>query len=431
MTNRKRDVLTIALVVGLTVISFAAGFLVNELVLGSSMLTGEPDDAEFGVFWEAWGWVEQNYIGEIPGNQEMTHGAVRGAIEILGDPYTIFVEPVARSQERDRFRGNFGGIGASVQQIESGDIVLSPFPDNPAEAAGILEGDVLVAVDGEVISPEMTVEDAVLMIRGEEGEEVVLSVIHPGETDPVDITIVRAIILLPSVSFRVLDEDPTIGYIRLSRFSGESAGEIEEAIQELRSQEIEKLILDLRQNPGGLLSAAVEVSDHFLDEGPVVYQVSKTDKEKVFEASNETIAADIPLVVLTDGATASAAEIVAGALQDRKRATLVGLQTFGKGSVQLVHDLSDGSSAGDWRLPTMAEWQAFMSTVYYNPALVNTVGDAHWSEGDAFTGVQSVFYWSSNEFDYDDAWSANMGDGHMYHVTKTNGTYVWPVRSAN
>jgi carboxyl-terminal processing protease len=344
MTNRKRDFLTIALVVGLTLISFAAGFLVNELVQLPVTFGRESENAEFGVFWEAWSWVEENYIGEIPANQQMTHGAVRGAIEVLGDPYTIFVEPVARSQERDRFRGNFGGIGATVEQNEAGEIILRPIPDNPAEAAGILDGDVLIAVDGETILPEMTVEDTVLLIRGEEGKEVILTVVHPGESTPVDIAIIRQIILLPSVSYRVLEEDPTIGYIRLGRFSGESAGEIEDAILDLESQSVEKLILDLRQNPGGLLNAAVEVSDHFLDEGPVVYQISKTDKEKIFEASNDTIAADLPLVVLTDGATASAAEIVAGALQDRERATLIGLQTFGKGSVQLVHDLSDGSS---------------------------------------------------------------------------------------
>ncbi len=344
MINRKRDILTIALVAGLTLISFAAGFLVSELVQLPSTLGMEPEDAEFSVFWEAWGRVEESFIGELPGNQEMTHGAVRGAIAVLDDPYTIFVEPIARSQERDNFRGNFGGIGATVEQSEAGDIILRPVPGNPAEAAGLLDGDILIAVDGEPILPEMTVEDVVLLIRGEEGTEVVLTVNHPGEPSPVDISIIREVILLPSVSYRVLEEDSTIGYIRLSRFSGESAGEIEEAIQELKSQGVDKLILDLRHNPGGLLTAAVDVSDQFLDEGPVVYQISKTDKEKIFEASRETIAGEMPLVVLTDGATASAAEIVAGALQDRGRATLVGLQTFGKGSVQLVHDLSDGSS---------------------------------------------------------------------------------------
>lgn len=342
--SRKRDLLTIALVIGLILVSFTAGFLVNELVQLPELFRTESDRSGFSVFWEAWGRVEEDYIGEIPGSQQMTHGAVRGAIDVLGDPYTVFVEPVARSQEKDRFRGNFGGIGATVEKNQSGEIILRPVPDNPAEVAGILDGDVLVAVDGQRILPEMTVEDVVVLIRGEEGTEVILTVLHPGSDSPVEVSIIREVILLPSVTYRVLEQDSAIGYIYLSRFSGESAGEVELAIKDLTDQGIEKLILDLRHNPGGLLSAAIDVSDHFLDEGPVAYQVSKSENEKIFEATGETIAGEIPLVVLTDNVTASAAEIVAGALQDRGRATLVGLQTFGKGSVQSVHDLSDGSS---------------------------------------------------------------------------------------
>jgi len=150
--------------------------------------------------------------------------------------------------------------------------------------------------------------------------------------------------LLPSVVYQILPDNPTIGYIRLSRFSGESAGEVEGAILDLQDQGAEKLILDLRQNGGGLLDAAVDIGDLFLDEGVVLYQVSRSEDEKVFMTTDETIAADQPLVVLVDGGTASASEIVAGALQDRDRAVLIGMTTFGKGSVQLVYDLSDGSS---------------------------------------------------------------------------------------
>jgi carboxyl-terminal processing protease len=173
---------------------------------------------------------------------------------------------------------------------------------------------------------------------------VTLTIIHPGQTDPNNITITRAVILLPSVAFQLLPDQPTHGYIRLSRFSGESAGEVERAILSLQEQGAERLILDLRQNGGGLLDAAVEVGDHFLDEGVVLYQISRTEDEKIFMSTDETTAADMPLVVLIDGGTASASEIVAGALQDRERAVLIGTTTFGKGSVQLVYDLSDGSS---------------------------------------------------------------------------------------
>jgi len=181
-------------------------------------------------------------------------------------------------------------------------------------------------------------------VRGEEGTEVILTVIHAGESEAVSISITRAVILLPSVSSRVLEEAPDIGYLRLSRFSGESSREIAEVLAEFDEQGLKKVILDIRQNGGGLLDAAVDVANLFLDEGPIVYQVRRGEEEKVFTADDEMMARDVELVVLIDSGTASASEIVAGALKDRGRATLIGSTTFGKGSVQLVYDLSDGSS---------------------------------------------------------------------------------------
>lgn len=345
MSTRNRDILTVVLVLLLTMASFTAGFFVNDFVeLRGGQITPEDQSGDFAVFWEAWGRIEQNFIGQMPTTKEMTYGAIRGALSVLGDPYTLFIEPVAREQEINSLRGNFGGIGANLQRNEAGDVVLSPIPGNPAEASGILEGDILLAVDGSAVSTEMTVEDIAMIIRGDVGTAVTLTVMHPEQSEPSDITITRAVILLPSVFSRILPEDPTIGYIRLSRFSGESGGEVESAILSLQEQGAEMLILDLRQNGGGLLDAAVEVGDHFLDEGVVLYQNSRAENEKVFMSTDETVAADMPLVILIDRGTASASEIVAGALQDRERAVLVGTTTFGKGSVQLVYDLKDGSS---------------------------------------------------------------------------------------
>jgi carboxyl-terminal processing protease len=188
------------------------------------------------------------------------------------------------------------------------------------------------------------------------GTEVTLTVLHPGAAEPVEVIIERGDILLPSVAHSLLAEDETIGYIQLTRFSGESSNEVEKAILDLQTRGADKLILDLRTNGGGLLEAAVDVTDHFLDGGPIMYQQVKGEDERVYNATSETVAPDIPLVVLVDGGTASSAEIVAGALQDRDRALLVGsAPTFGKGSVQLVYDLSDGSSvhvtASRWFTP--------------------------------------------------------------------------------
>ena len=213
------------------------------------------------------------------------------------------------------------------------------------KAAGILTGDVLLAIDGRAIPPEMTVPEIIELVKGEKGTTVVLTVRHPGAAEPVDISVVRDDILLPSVVYRLMEQDPTIGYIQLSRFSGESGNEVGGALQSLQAQGATQFILDLRQNGGGLRDAAVEVTDHFLADGPLLILESQEDGERVFNATAETIALNEPLVVLVDGGTASASEIVAGALQDRERAILIGnSRTFGKGSVQLVFDLSDGSS---------------------------------------------------------------------------------------
>jgi len=352
--------LTVVLIVALVALSFGAGYLANELIrqrMGPAEHFSEPDD--FSVFWEAWGWIENSYLGMLPGPEQTTYGAVRGALSVLGDPYTIFVEPVDREEERERLRGNFGGIGAFLERDEAGRLLLEPIPGNPAEAAGIVTGDVLLAIDGVPITDAMTVADIADLIRGEVGTEVTLEVMHQGDEEPIEVTITRAAILLPSVTYRTLEEDPTIGYIRLGRFSAESAGEVGDALQNLQDQGATKVILDLRQNGGGLLDAAVDVSDHFLQGGTVLYQISRDEDEREFTATDTALAYDEPLVVLIDGGTASAAEIVAGALGDRDRATLIGATSFGKGSVQLVYDLSDGSSvhvtSARWYTPDRRE----------------------------------------------------------------------------
>jgi carboxyl-terminal processing protease len=347
------------LLVLLAASAFVAGYFANDFIetrRGVSAVSAQEAD-DFALFWEAWGYVQSSFLGDIPSTQEMSYGAIRGAMGLLDDPYTFFVEPVAREQERESLQGTYGGIGASLTRPEEGgDIILEPTPGNPAEVAGILTGDVLLAVDGRAITPEMTVEEVSNLIRGEKGTTVVLTVLHPGAAEPVDIEVERGDILIPSVAYRILPEDETIGYIQLTRFSGESGAEVAQAIANLQEQGAEMLILDLRNNGGGLLDAAVEVADQFLDDGVILYQQTRGEDEKVYQADDDPAASDAPLVVLIDGGSASSSEILAGALQDRDRALLIGSSpTFGKGSVQLVYDLSDGSSvhvtASRWFTP--------------------------------------------------------------------------------
>ena len=359
MSERLKNVFATVLLLLLALSAFVAGYFTNDFVEARrGEVTIATDDAqELGLFWEAWGHVQDNFIGDLPTSKELTYGAIRGSIALLGDPYTFFVEPVDREIERQALQGTFGGVGATVSRPEEGGpILLEPIPGNPAAAAGILSGDELLAVDGQSITPEMTVEEVANLVRGEKGTIVVLTVIHPDETESIDIEVERGDILIPSVSYRLLRENEQVGYIQLTRFSGESANEIETAVLDLQSQGATQLILDLRGNGGGLLDAAVDVADFFLSEGPILYQQSRGQEERVYEATDETLAPDIPLMILVDGGTASSSEILAGALQDRGRAQLVGSShTFGKGSVQLVYDLSDGSSvhvtASRWYTP--------------------------------------------------------------------------------
>lgn len=346
MSDRFRNGLTVFMLVILAVSAFAAGYLTRELTSTSGNGPVARADQEMSLYYEAWNLIESNFIGSIPNPKEIAYGAIRGSLSALNDPYTVFIEPAERAIERERLQGSFGGIGAYISRAEdTGEVVLEPIPGNPAEAAGILSGDVLVAIDGQAIPADMTVPEIIELIKGEKGTSVVLTIRHPGEILSVDVRVVRDDILLPSVSYRILAEDPSTGYIQLSRFSGESSQEVETAIRNLKAEGAERFILDLRQNGGGLRDAAVAIVDHFLDDGPILYLVSQQDGERVFNATSKTIAPDEPLVVLIDGGTASASEIVAGALKDRQRATLIGNgRTFGKGSVQLVFDLTDGSS---------------------------------------------------------------------------------------
>ena len=329
---------------------YAAGFGAYHLwerQYGSQQAVGAPQQERMGVFWEAWRIMEQDYYGELPTDQERTYGAIKEALVLLGDPYTIFVEPQPRELERDHMRGSFGGIGVDIWYDAEGQMVLSPYPDSPAAEAGVLEGDILLALDGEQITTE-TIDDVRAYLHGEQGTTVTLTLTRPGPdgspTPPFDLTITRGEIRVPSVTWRVIAHAPTVGYIHVQGFTDRTDEEVLDALDDLKGQGIASLILDLRDNFGGLVSPAVSVASQFLSDGVVMIEQKRTAEENIYSVQSGGIATDIPMVVLVNGNTASAAEIVAGALQDHGRALLIGERTYGKGSVQLIYDLSDGSS---------------------------------------------------------------------------------------
>jgi carboxyl-terminal processing protease len=344
----------------LIALAFGSGFVV------AAFQPNQPDNSRnlhndaaltsgsLSIFSEAWELIEQDFFGPLPSNRERVYGAIRGLLGALEDPYTTFVEPIPRQLEQDNLRGQYGGVGVTLGLEADDQIVLTPFRDSPAASAGILEGDVLVAIDEVRITPEMDIaQDVEARIRGEVGTPVTLTV-QRGE-QPLVLTIIRQVIQIPSVNWHMLEQAPALGYVRIKSFSDRTVGELQEGLDELHASDAKGLILDLRDNGGGLFQASIDVTDQFLDGGPVLYERRRDQEEKRYTANKGGHALGIPLVVLVNHGTASASEIVAGAIQDRGRGVLIGEPTFGKGSVQLIFDLSDGSSvhitAARWYTP--------------------------------------------------------------------------------
>jgi carboxyl-terminal processing protease len=339
------------LITGLVVGACGAGIGVTWLFMHGRVASSE-EAAEFSIFWEAWHLVENHFYGDLPDLQHVAWGAIRGALDTLDDPHTTFLEPQPRQREREDLSGKFGGIDALVSQADDGSIILDPMPGLPAEQAGIQKGDAVIQVDDTEITPEMTVNDVVTLVRGQVGTIVRLTLRREGETEPVVVDIERQEIPNPSLEYRMLEEGEGIGHIRIMLFSSRTVEELEDAIEELEAQGMSRMILDLRGNGGGLFDAGIDVASMFLNSGVIVYQVEKGGKEHAYQVRGRSGYTDIEMVLLVDGGTASASEIVAGALQDYGRATLIGQRTYGKGSVQSVYDLSDGSSVH----VTSAEW---------------------------------------------------------------------------
>ncbi len=324
-------------------LAYTAGFGVYRL-WDETRAVGHKSSEPLGVFWEAWDHIEQYFYGESPSPSERTYGAIHEALLLLNDPYTVFVEPQPRELERDRMRGTFGGIGVTLWRNAEYQILLSPYHDSPAERAGVRERDILLAVDGETVTDETSIDDVRARFHGKVGTPITLTISRP-PTPPFDLTITRSEIQIPSVTWRVLDQSPDIGYVHIEGFTERTGGEIIVALQELlQEKRVSGLVLDLRDNSGGLLDPSVVTASQFLRDGLVLIERHRDGQERTFPVRDDGIATDVPLAVLINGGTASASEIVAGALQDHNRGPLIGEPTFGKGSVQLIYDLSDGSS---------------------------------------------------------------------------------------
>jgi carboxyl-terminal processing protease len=299
---------------------------------------------------EVWKLLQDQYYGDLPQGKDITYNAIRGIVDRLGDEHTAFVDPKAAAMFNSDIQGQFEGIGAQVELAEGGGVRLKYlFPNQPAEKAGLQAGDVIVAVDGKDIT-RLTLLEAIGLIRGPRNTRVVLT-IRRADKSPFNVTVTRARIEIPVIETKTL-ADGRIEYIALSEFSSVAPRRLAEALNAALAKKPTGLILDLRGNPGGLLDAAVTIGSYLVPQGNILLERFKDGTEKVYERQGRYILGDLPLVVLVDGGSASAAEIVAGAIQDAGTGALIGEKTFGKGSVQLPNNLSDGSQLR----VTIAHW---------------------------------------------------------------------------
>ncbi len=299
-----------------------------------------------------------HFIGSLPDDKVLEYGAAHGMVAALDDPYTVFVEPQAHELETQSLQGEYGGIGVSLVRNAAGDLVLTPYLDSPAAKAGVQDGDVLLAIDANKLDANAALDHVTALIRGPIGTAVRLTLRRGAE--PITLSINRDRIELPSVTWRIIEGHPSIGLVDIDRFSDKTPDELARALGDLTTKGAQRYVLDLRNDGSGILESAVEVAAYFLDGGVVMYETQRGGPEKTYTAPSLPGAIpNAPLAVLVNHNTASAAEIVAGALLDRGRAPLIGQATFGKGSVQLVYDLPDGSSlhvtAYRWYTPARRE----------------------------------------------------------------------------
>ena len=297
--------------------------------------------------------VQKNYVEEVD-VKKLVYGSIKGMLSDL-DPHSSFMPPDMFKEMQVETTGSFGGLGIEITIRDGVLTVVSPIEDTPAFRAGVEAGDRIIKIDGE-LSKDMTLMEAVKKMRGPKGEEITISIMRQGLSSLLDVTIIRDIIKVVSVKSKMLTDE--IAYVRLTQFQARTYSDLNRKMKELKKDRtLSGLVLDMRNNPGGLLQQAVKVSDYFLKSGLIVYTDGRISKQNMrYQAYEDGTEGDYPIVVLLNGGSASASEIVAGALQDHKRALVMGTPSFGKGSVQTIIPLEDGSAV---RLTT---------SLYYTPS---------------------------------------------------------------
>jgi carboxyl-terminal processing protease len=330
---KRTKLITAMLLVIIIVISFGAGYILGQTNFSSSL-------EGLDIIEQAWDIIFTEYIDRSKlASSNLSHAAVEGMVESIDDPYTSFLEAEYYEIGMSSLEGEFDGIGAYVTIQDEQLMIIAPIADSPADKAGIKAGDIILEIDGEPVI-DMSLAEAIIKIRGPKGTSVSLLVLHEGDSEPEEIAVIRARVELPSVRFEM---EGDIAYINITQFSERTDDELSSVLDDLDENTTKAIILDLRGNPGGLLETVIDVASRFISEGIVVEIMNNQGKVATLTVNTNMPTTDLPMVVLVDKTSASGSEVLAGALQDHNRAIVAGNTTYGKGSVNILRRLDDGS----------------------------------------------------------------------------------------
>jgi len=313
---------------------------------------GKPKDLDFSLFWDTWSLIEQKYASKID-KTKMFYGAISGMVKSLDDPYTVFMDPSETNDFSQELKGTFEGIGAEIGVRKSIITIIAPLSSSPAEKAGLKPLDKVIKIN-DTSTMDLSLEEAVNLIRGPKGTAVTLTILRGNESETREISIIRNTIVVKSVELKIEGEkENKIAVLKISRFGEDTFDNVNIAADEILKQDAKGMIIDLRNNPGGFLDSAVDIAGIFMPKGEIVtIQSFSNNKKENYLADGSNKLGNIPTVILANEGSASAAEILAGALKDNRKIQIIGEKTYGKGSVQEVQNLKDGSSVKI----TIAEW---------------------------------------------------------------------------
>ena len=351
--DKKKRASSVVLTLALVLAVFSAGYFWGQNTAAKSFLkdatniinteVGKPEAVDFSIFWEAWNNLKSNYVTELD-NQELIYGAISGMTYATKDPHTVFLRPEDKQRFQDDIAGVFDGIGIEITLLNGIPTVVAPLSDSPAEAAGLKAKDIIYEVNG-VKTEELGFEATVDNIRGEKGTTVKLTIIRGRGSDPFEIEVVRETITVASVSYELQTfKGKKYGYVKVRQFGDDTLNLFSDVVSKIVDDNPNGIIIDLRNNPGGYLDTAIDITSLLIDGGVVVSEVGKTGGQKDYKTTQKATLEDYKLAILVNEGSASASEILAGAIKDRGRGLIVGQTTFGKGSVQGFQTLSDGSA---------------------------------------------------------------------------------------